>query len=59
MSDKEKSSSQRTTKAGMLGKNSDSESNAERESKSDAEQESAPKISRDKAVERDHDKPLH
>ena len=59
MSDKETSSSQRKTKAGMLGKNSDSESSAERESKSNAEQESAPKISRDNAFERDHDKPLH
>lgn len=56
----EKQGSRKTeTKAGFLGKDSDSSANAEKETTPDKDYETTPKISKQQAEGQHGDKPVH
>jgi hypothetical protein len=55
----EKKTSKEETKAGMLAENSDSAASSEREERPEGEAQTTPKMSKNKALERDKDKPIH
>lgn len=59
MTQTKQGSKKRQTKAGMLGKDSDSSARAEQENTAQNKSETTPKISKEKAEGQHGDKPLH
>jgi hypothetical protein len=56
---KDRTKKQRQTKAGMMGKNSSRTASGKGKAASEKEPENTPKISKEKAENRNDDKPVH
>jgi hypothetical protein len=59
MADHKNKSAKRETKAGMLGKNSDSEAEVEKKRSTDDNRDETPKSSKKQIDRQSEDKPLH